>query len=216
MYIPEVTESDVETMKSNLDNMNGASDRKNEISQYIIDVLSHRLKAKAIFRKMDYEMLCYIQETLNTVIEKKLEEVNAKKEKDRIVEQAISEIKKTMNEKNLTVTDLFPNGIDDLIEKKPRKNKKRTIFYKFHYHIFGKDYYWSGKGFLPRTLRCHLSKGHTLESCYMDQENWFTSDDAYSQKVPELFQKEFIDLMNNAERMNIPRKLKDFDHNFMI
>lgn len=216
MYIPEVTESDVETMRSNLDNMNGASDRKNEISKYIIDVLSHRLKAKAIFRKMDYEMLCYMQETLNTVIEKKLEEVNAKKEKDRIVEQTISEIRKTLNEKKLTVADLFPNGIDDLIEKKPRKIKKRSILYKFHYHIFGKDYYWSGKGFLPRTLRCHLSKGHTLQSCYMDQENWFNSDDAYSQKVPELFQKDFIDLMSNAERMNIPRKLKDFEHNFMI
>ena len=216
MYIPDVTESDVETMKSSLDNINGESTQKNEMTQHIIDTLSHRLKSKAIFRKIDYETLRYVRETLDIVIEKKAKEVTEKEEKERTIKETIAEIKEKLSEKNLSVNDLFPNGIDSLVEKKPRKHKKRSILYKFHYHIFGKDYYWSGKGYLPRTLRCHLSKGHTLESCYMDQENWFTSDDPYSQKVPELFQKDFIDLMNNAERMNIPRKIKELDYDFMI
>lgn len=50
----------------------------------------------------------------------------------------------------------------------------------------------------------------------MNQNDWFTSADTYTQKVPEMFQKEFIDLLNNAERMNIPRKMKDIETNFMI
>ena len=216
MYTPEITEVDVETMKASLDNINSKSTKQNELTQQIIDILSHRLKAKAIFRKIDYETLCYVRESLDIVIEKKIKEASEKEEKDRIIKDTIVEIKEKLNERNLSVNDLFPNGFDSLSEKKPRKHKKRSILYKFHYHIFGKDYYWSGKGYLPRTLRCHLSKGHTLESCYMDQENWFTSDEAYSQKVPEIFQKDFIALMNNAERMDIPRKMKDCENSFMI
>lgn len=220
MYVPEVNPDDVESMKSSLEGMNNAPVKKtynNEMREKIIEILSHRLKAKVIFNKIDCQTLQYINETLNIVLDKKMQEEEIKTKKQELIQKTIEEIKEKLIEKNLSVTDLMPNGIDDLIDKKPKRKKTRhNILYKFHYHIFGKDYFWSGKGYIPRTLRCHLSKGHTLESCYMNQNDWFTSADTYTQKVPEMFQKEFIDLLNNAERMNIPRKMKDTDTNFMI
>lgn len=216
MYVPKITQAEINTAKTNLDNIDNTpvKHKKHEMLQHIIESLSHRLRAKAIFRKMNYETLCCVQETLSDVIEEKTKEASEKEEKERTIQETIEEIKQKLNEKKLSIKDLFPNGVDNITEKKPRKIKKRSTIYKFHYHIFGKDYFWSGKGYLPRTLRCHLSKGHTLESCYLNEENWFTSDNVYSQKVPELFQKEFISLMNNAERMNIPRKMKDINLKF--
>ena len=216
MYVPEITQAEIDTVKSNLDNIDDTpvKQKKHEMLQRIIESLSHRLRAKAIFRKMNYETLCCVQDTLNTVIEEKSKEASEKEEKERTIQETIEEIKQKLSEKKLSIQDLFPNVVDNITEKKPRKIKKRSILYKFHYHIFGKDYFWSGKGYLPRTLRCHLSKGHTLESCYLSKENWFTSDNSYSQKVPELFQKEFVNLLNNADRVNIPRKMKDINLNF--
>lgn len=232
MLQPDIEPADIEQARHNLNaiadqpkppsNAKKIEYRKQFISE-VINALSNKLRAKAIFRRMDFELLKWTREILDFVLDEKETEHEAQKEKDQKRQDILQQVSELLTDHDFTLDELLPNGLDDL---KPKKNKKprtykkrnegpttvdddyqgRTITYKFKWHIFDVDFYWTGTGYLPKPLRCHLAKGHTLDSCLLTKDQWIRTKDKMRHHIPTRFQESFDKLWNEANRQGIAKK----------
>ena len=214
LLAPEFEQVDVQQAEKNLNNLGKLT--KEELNTEIFNKLSHRLQAKAIYKKMDYELMRWTRDTLNELIETREAEIEAKKEKEANRMNVMEQVETLLKANNYTLNELFPDGVDPSAikttkrtyqKRTPKEDRKpREVIYKFKWHIFDQDYYWRGTGYLPKSLRCYLAKGNPLECCIIPKEERKpTLERKNASGIPEEYQQIAKSLLARAERENIPR-----------
>lgn len=192
------------------------------------NALSHKYRAKAIYKRMDYELLCWCRDLITTLIEKKEIEINQQKEKNRKRNEVMQKVSALLHEEGFSLDELYsktPSGDlkkTDTTDKPKRTYKKRdpnyrrTTTYKFQFEIFNKTYYWTGTGYLPKPLRCHLAKGHTLESCYLPKDQWVMTTKTMDKTIPDEFSEQAKKLINEANKQGIGKKRSELVIDFYL
>lgn len=176
----------------------------------VFNALSHKNRAKAIYRQMDIELLKWTKEQLDEILVDKEQAELEKKEKEQNRHKVIEQLNELLQANDTTLKELYPDTMISEPEKKPRgpykkSGKPRLRTYKFKCHIFDRDYYWAGSGYIPTAFRCHLAKGHTIDSCYLPEDQWLKTHEKVDQIIPEQFQNTAEKLINEANKQKIAK-----------
>lgn len=222
MLETDVTEEQIEQTKKALDKIHlNKSEQKrlerSEVDQKARDMLTNKLTARPFFRRCELRHLEMMQSTLTEALEEKRIE-----EKERLAhleakQEILEQINKLMNSEQI--------DIDDLEQfKKRRKNRHKLEFddnggeklitmsshniIKYKCHIFDKDYYWNGKGIIPKPFKCHLAKGHSEESIRLDVSEFFIFDKKFYQTIDKKYSVQVEALLADFIRQKLPKYLK--------
>lgn len=175
----------------------------------VFNALSHKNRAKAIYRQMDIELLKWTKEQLDEILADKEKALQAQKEKEQNRHKVIEQLNELLQANGTTLKELYPEAVISEPEKKrgpyKKSGKPRLRTYKFKCHIFDRDYYWAGSGYIPTAFRCHLAKGHTIDSCYLPEDQWLKTHEKVDQIIPGKFQNTAEKLINEANKQKIAK-----------
>ena len=225
MLESEVTEKDIEDTKKALGKIHlNQSEHKrlerSEVDQKARDMLTNKLTARPFFRRCKFQHLEMMQSALTEALEAKRIE-----EQERL---AHLQAKQDVLEKINALMSSEQIDLDDLQEFNKTRRKRKTIeinsdgeeklvttskpnIIKYKCHIFDRDYYWHGKGIMPKPFRCHLAKGHTEESIRIDAADFFILTCKLYQTIDKEYSVQADALLADFERQKLPKYLKHPD-----
>lgn len=227
--VPEIDESEVRESRKNLEGIESpltAAERKqqirSEIDQKARDMLTNKLSARPYFRRCSLADLEKIQECLTEVLEEKRIEEQERLERQADKQETLQKIAELMNSEEIDLDDIssFRNpsrkrnvrkriaadGSSELV------TTSRPNIIKYHCHIFDRDYWWNGQGHMPKPFKCHLAKGHTVESIQLDASEFFVLAGRSYNVIPAEYKQQAQNLLANFIKLKISATVKHPQH----
>lgn len=223
MLAHEIDENDVIEVRKNLDNIESpltATQRKqqvrSELDQKARDMLTNKLTARPFFKRCEFRHLEMMQQYIQIALEERRQEEQERLERLAAKQEMLHKIAELMNSEEIDLEDLATFTT---------QNKKRTIrkkiaadgsevketspnIIKYKCHIFDKDYWWNGKGMMPKTFQCHLAKGHTVESIQLDASEFFILNSRSYQKIDSQYKSQVQTLLANFQKLKLSKYVK--------
>lgn len=123
-------------------------------------------RLRAALKEADISEIETIQNNLELIRQERqnqIDEINAENEEKK---RHVEEIKKMMNDWNMSIEDLDERGM--LNGYKTEKQKKRSIKPKYKYTALdGQELMWTGQGKIPNSLKQLMQEKGTTLSDYL-------------------------------------------------
>ena len=78
-----------------------------------------------------------------------------------------------------------------------KKNSSHVHIAKYKCHMYGRDYYWAGRGNPINVFKAYMSKGYTKEDCLMPESEWFVCKE-HPEKMDLTIPPEFMQQHKDA------------------
>lgn len=128
-----------------------------------INIINHERRLNAALKDLSVNELKEVQEKLANVVSKR-EQQEAELERERKEKrEKIAELKRTMQEAGIDISDILEEEIGGKALKKPkRKRAPKPAKYEFRDEN-GERKTWTGQGRMPKALQNAVENGRPLE-----------------------------------------------------
>lgn len=189
------------------------------------EIIGNKLKARPFFRKHSYDFMQRLLEIAQEIHDEKKVEFEAAQAEAKKAQAVLDQVQKLAEQSGISLDDVLKFATGEAISK-PAKRKytrrqtegdkpaspsaaagtTRETQIKYKCHMFGRDYYWNGRGLPINTFKAYFSKGYSKEDCLLPEEEQFYAsqrpDIDMSQDVPPQYEKQFRDALAKYTREN--------------
>lgn len=184
---------------------------KAQLDQHMINVLTHKMRGKAFYKKCTFQVMEQIKEVFDYSYELRREEFEKELAERKEKEEKVALIKKQMLDLGLTAEDVF--GSRPMIAQrtfvKDEENKNKPLqTYKYRVTIFGKEFLWTGVSNIPLAFRCAVAQGMGahIRDFKLPPEEWIETQQIDKQFIPPEYRDEAKKLDVMYKEMFPPQK----------
>ena len=212
MNTPQIDDSDIKAAMNSLNSLHLSDEERhvndrNAIEAAAREMLGHKLRAKAFFKRCTYEQIQWFKESLNEVLELKEEEELERLAQEEKKQEALNKVRELLKESgfdesillemNELKTSSAPQGQQAIridrgkatIKTKKKAPSGKTKMVRMRCEIFGKTHVWNGQNRVPNAFRIFVAMGNRFADTVLPEGEWYETSETRAKFIASKYPK---------------------------